>query len=337
MVIVAAPGGRIVDGDPPASAARRRDPPRDAPRRRTSASCRAPLAEPRLDFRVDRRQRAWPTRCAPGEYIQIIDVAGPAVLGLPRLPPRASSRAASSAASTRPTTRTLMGNAYPTPGPARQVLRRRHGPAGRGRARHRRAPRHLRARLHAPSTTRTWATPGTSTAPRTSTASWRAYGIAARKGWAALNFFYNTGFDADNVLLVRRALVAAGRLRAAARDDRPASARRRRARTTSTRPTAGSCTDVHVRVYSPENRFSMAIAHRVTADAEPVLTQETAFHPRTSRADRELRRVPRLLAAALLQQRGRDRRVLGVPREGRRRWTSRRCASGRSSARTPRR
>ena len=30
-----------------------------------------------------------------------------------------------------------------------------------------------------------------------------------------------------------------------------------------------------------ENRFSMAIARRVTADAEPVLTQETGFHPRT--------------------------------------------------------
>ena len=68
---------------------------------------------------------------------------------------------------------------------------------------------------------------------------------------------------------------------------------------------AWEVTDVHVRVYSPQNRFSVAIAHRVTADAPPVLTQETAFHPRTSRADQELRRVPRLLAAPLLQQRGR--------------------------------
>ena len=41
-------------------------------------------------------------------------------------------------------------------------------------------------------------------------------------------------------------------------------------------------TDIHVRVYSPENRFSTAIAHRVTPEAEPVLTKETAFHPRTS-------------------------------------------------------
>ena len=45
---------------------------------------------------------------------------------------------------------------------------------------------------------------------------------------------------------------------------------------------AWECTDIHVRVYSPENRFSMAVAHRVTPEAEPVLTKETAFHPRTS-------------------------------------------------------
>ena len=68
---------------------------------------------------------------------------------------------------------------------------------------------------------------------------------------------------------------------------------------------AWEVTDVHVRVYPPENRFSMAIARRVTADAEPVLTRETAFHPPHIGADQELRRVPRLLAAPLLQQRGR--------------------------------
>jgi aminomethyltransferase len=45
---------------------------------------------------------------------------------------------------------------------------------------------------------------------------------------------------------------------------------------------AWEVTDVHVRVYEPNNRFSVAIARRVTADAPPVLTQETAFHPRTS-------------------------------------------------------
>ena len=41
-------------------------------------------------------------------------------------------------------------------------------------------------------------------------------------------------------------------------------------------------TDIHVRVYSPEDASRAAIAHRVTPDAEPVLTKETGFHPRTS-------------------------------------------------------
>ena len=42
-----------------------------------------------------------------------------------------------------------------------------------------------------------------------------------------------------------------------------------------------------MRVYSPENPFSVAIAHRVTPDAEPVLTKETTFHPRTSALTRD--------------------------------------------------
>jgi aminomethyltransferase len=47
-------------------------------------------------------------------------------------------------------------------------------------------------------------------------------------------------------------------------------------------------TDVHVRVYSPENRFQMAIAHRVTPDADPVMTKETGFHPRWSELTRNV-------------------------------------------------
>ena len=47
------------------------------------------------------------------------------------------------------------------------------------------------------------------------------YTIAPRKGWPALNFFFNTAFDRQNLLVSRRAVVAARRLRAAARADRP--------------------------------------------------------------------------------------------------------------------
>jgi aminomethyltransferase len=40
-------------------------------------------------------------------------------------------------------------------------------------------------------------------------------------------------------------------------------------------------TEIHVRVYPAKERFSTAIAHRVTPDAEPKLTRDTGFRPRT--------------------------------------------------------
>ena len=47
-------------------------------------------------------------------------------------------------------------------------------------------------------------------------------------------------------------------------------------------------TDIHVRVYPAEQGFSEAIAHRVTPDAEPVLTKKTTFHPRIEALTRNL-------------------------------------------------
>ena len=71
---VAAPGGRVVDGDPPASALvieiRRA-----TPRPEAEVELPAPLAEPRLDFRVDRAS-ALAYEVREGEFIQIIDVKG---------------------------------------------------------------------------------------------------------------------------------------------------------------------------------------------------------------------------------------------------------------------
>jgi aminomethyltransferase len=107
------------------------------------------------------------------------------------------------------------------------------------------------------------------------------YGIAERAGWEAVNFFFNTGFDSDNVLVsdepwsrpgdyvLMRALTDLVCASSACPDD--------------VDPANGwEITDIHVRVYSPENKFQTAIAHRVTPDSEAVLTKETAFHSRTS-------------------------------------------------------
>jgi len=41
-------------------------------------------------------------------------------------------------------------------------------------------------------------------------------------------------------------------------------------------------TDIHVRIYKPEPSISHAIAYRSEPDAEPILTEQSAFHSRTS-------------------------------------------------------
>ena len=41
-------------------------------------------------------------------------------------------------------------------------------------------------------------------------------------------------------------------------------------------------TDIHVRIYPEKNNFTKAITTRMTPDSDAKLTQETAFHPRTS-------------------------------------------------------
>ena len=155
------------------------------------------------------------------------------------------------------------------------------------------------------------------------------YGIAARKGWMALNYLLQHRHRRQQRALSRRAVVAAGRLCAAAGADRSRlrllglPRRHRRRPMAGTRPTSTSAP-------IPANeKFSRAVAYRMTPDAEPELTRETAFHPRFAGAHPQLRRVSRLLAADALQQRRADRRNTGPAASGRRSWTCRRCANSR--------
>src|SRR3712207_6368946 len=89
------------------------------------------------------------------------------------------------------------------------------------------------------------------------------FGVAARKGWMALNFFYNTGIDEHNALyfdehwsrpgdyVLLRALTDLVCVSSACPDDIDAA-------------NGWNPTDIHVRTYSGKERFSRAIAHRVT-------------------------------------------------------------------------
>jgi aminomethyltransferase len=112
------------------------------------------------------------------------------------------------------------------------------------------------------------------------------YGVEPRAGWPAINFFYNTfvgpdgsiGMDepwsrpGDHVLL--RALTDLVCASSSCPDDiDPAN--------------AWEPTDIHVRVYDKSESFSKGIAHRMTPDAQPRLTRESGFHPRTSALTRK--------------------------------------------------
>jgi aminomethyltransferase len=277
LLVVAAPGGRVVDGDPPASALVI-EIKRHVPRKPADVPLPDPLAEPRLDFRVDRAS-ALSYEVREGEYIQVIDAQGRQCSDFLAFH-RAKLEKGLERGMDGVTTRTLMGAAYPLPGlyskffdvdmdPLVQVVRDtvgRHDTFGLACTR-----RYYEDMGY----------PGHVNCTDNFNAQVDPYGIAPRAGWEAVNFFFNTRIEADNVLVsdepwsrpgdyvLMKAMTDLVCASSACPDDiDPAN--------------AWECTDIHVRVYSPENRFSTAIAHRVTPEAEPVLTKETAFHPRTS-------------------------------------------------------
>jgi aminomethyltransferase len=278
LLVVAAPAGRVVDGDPPASALVI-EVKRDTPRGEADGELPAPLAEPRLDFRVDRAS-ALSYEVREGEYIQVIDVRGRQCSDFLAFHKQKLERGLERGMD-GVTTRTLMGAAYPQPGlfgkffdvdmdPLVQVVRDtvgRHDTFGLACT-----PRYYEDMGY----------PGHISCTENFNGQVQPYGIAERAGWEAVNFFFNTRVDDDNVIVsdepwsrpgdyvLMRAMTDLVCASSACPDDiDPAN--------------GWDITDIHVRVYSPENRFSTAIAHRVTPEAEPVLTKETAFHPRTSK------------------------------------------------------
>jgi aminomethyltransferase len=276
-LIVAAPGGRLVDGDAPATELLV-EVRRAAPRPRGEIELPAPLAEPRLDFRIDPAS-AQSYEVRAGEYVQIIDVQGKQCSDFLAFH-RAKLESGVERGLDATVTRTLMGNAYPMPGlqgkfydldmePLVEVVRDTVG-------RHDTFALACQAKYY-----EDLGYPGHVNCTDNFNGALREFEIAPRRGWEALNFFYNTAFDRDMQLVsdepwsrpgdyvMLRAMSDLVCASSACPDDIDPS-------------NAWEVTDVHIRVYSPENRFSMAVARRVTADAEPVLTRETAFHARTS-------------------------------------------------------
>jgi aminomethyltransferase len=277
VVAVTAPAGDpVVEGGVPASDLQlevRRATPRDD----LEPSLPDPLAEPRLDFEVPRAS-ALAYEVQAGEYIQVIDVKGRQCSDLLAFHSSKLQHGQERGLDST-TTRSLMGNAYPNPGlygkfydqdqePLVEVVQDtvgRHDTFGlacyakyyedMGYFGHVNCTDNFNAQL-------------------------LSYTVAPRKGWPALNLFYNTSFDADNLLVadepwsrpgdyvLLRAMTDLVCLSSACPDDiDPAN--------------AWNPTEIHIRVYPAKERFSAAMAHRVTPDAEPKLTKDTGFRPRT--------------------------------------------------------
>jgi aminomethyltransferase len=277
-VVVGVPAGRIVDGASPPSNALV-EVRRTTPRSYGQIELPPPLAEPRLDFRVD-SATALAYEVRKGEYVQVIDVEGRQCSDFLAFHRQKLEDGVERGLDST-VTRTLMGTAYPTPGlqgkfydvdmdPLVEVVRDTVG-------RHDTFALACTAKYY-----EDMGYPGHTNCTDNFNEQLDPYDIARRKGWPALNFFYNTAFDSTMVLTMDEPWSRPGDyvLLRAMSDLVCASS----ACPDDIDPANGwQITDVHVRVYPADHTFSVAIAHRVTPDAEPVLTRETTFHPRTSR------------------------------------------------------
>jgi aminomethyltransferase len=237
-----------------------------------------PLRDPLQDIRV-RAATARAFTVKAGEYIQIIDVDGRQMTDFQCFSARKLEKGIENALDAT-VTRTLTGRALPTPGlpskafgfdfePLVEVVQDTVG-------RHDAFATACNARYYDDV-----GYPGHVNCTENFNRALDPYGIARRRGWEALNFFYNTRMDAadqivsdeawsrpgDYVLL--RALTDLVCVNSSCPDDID--------------PGNGwNPTDIHVRTYSAENAFSRAVAYRMTPDADPQMTKETAFHPRLS-------------------------------------------------------
>jgi len=237
-----------------------------------------PLADPLQDHPVP-RMTAKAYFVQAGEYIQVIDVAGRQCTDFQCFAARKLDRGKDLALDAT-VTRTLLGRSYPVPGLPSKAFDREMEPlievirdtCGRHDA---------FATACNPRYYDDMGYPGHVNCTENFNRVLEPYGVPPRKGWEALNYFYNTAIDAQNQLyldepwsrpgdyVLMRALTDLVCVSSACPDDIDAA-------------NAWDPTDIHVRIYSDKQRFSRAVALRMTPDAEPVLTRETAFHERLS-------------------------------------------------------
>lgn len=241
-----------------------------------------PLGDPLRDIRV-RAATASAYMVKAGEYIQIIDVNGRQMSDFQCFSARKLDNGIENALDAT-VTRTLTGRALPVPGlpskafgfdfePLVEVVQDTVG-------RHDAFATACTSRFYDDA-----GYPGHVNCTDNFNNALAPYGIARRKGWEALNFFYNSRMDAQDQIVSDEAWSRSGDyvlLRAL----------------TDLVCVSSSCpndidsgngwnpTDIHVRTYAARHRFPKAMAYRMTPDADLQMTKETAFHARFSELTR---------------------------------------------------
>ncbi len=237
-----------------------------------------PLAATKFDLRIE-AATASAYRVSAGDYIQIVDIAGKQCSDFIAFD--AAELEAGRECGIDPTvTRTLMGHAVPAPGlharyfdarmqPLVEIVRDTVG-------------RHDAFLLAcAPKYYADMGYPGHANCTDNFNAAVAPFGVAPRAGWPAINFFYNTFVRPDGTIgsdepwsrpgdyVLLRALTDLVCASSSCADDIDPS-------------NAWHPTDIQLRVYDKSCAFSKGIANRMTPDAPPEMTRESAFHPRTA-------------------------------------------------------
>ncbi len=242
-----------------------------------------PLADPQQDFRIG-AATATSYEVKAGEYIQVLDISGKQCSDFQCFDTSALERGVERNLDAT-ATRTLVASAYPQPGlyskffdtdlqPLIEVVQDTCG-------------RHDSFGLACSSKYYDeMGYPGHANCSDNFNYAIEEYPIAPRKGWMAINLFFNSFFDdnyqlfsdepwsrpGDYVLMrATRDLVC---ISSSCSDDIDAA-------------NGWNPTDIQVRVYQEKELFKRTIAVRKTVDAEPIMTQETGFHPETSKLTRD--------------------------------------------------
>lgn len=243
----------------------------------TTHALPAPLGEVVQSIRIA-AGTAQAYRVKAGEWVQVIDVEGRQCSDFQAFP---ADRLQEGLGIDATVTRTLLGRASPTPGLPAKAFSQRFTPLVElvqdTCGRHDAFATACSSRYYDD-----LGYPGHVNCSDNFNAALAPFGVPPRKAWEALNFFYNTAIDAgseqltldepwsrpgDHVLL--RALTDLVCVSSSCPDDIDAA-------------NGWQPTDIHVRIYAASEQFPRLLAHRMSPDAPPQTTRESAFHPRTS-------------------------------------------------------